>query len=100
MRLLEAGCNVRAHDPEAIDNVRIAGYEERGVVFAEHMYAALHDADALVIATEWNEFRSPDFDTIKRLMRSYVVFDGRNIYDPARMRDLGFTYHGIGRTSS
>ena len=97
--LLAAGCKVRVHDPEAMPNVKKESYESRGVIFAEHMYEALHDADALVIVTEWNEFRSPDFATIKRLMRQPVIFDGRNIYDPKRMEALGFTYEGIGRAN-
>ena len=97
--LLEAGCKVRAHDPEAMPNVKQSSYESRGVEFADHMYAALHDADALVIVTEWNEFRNPDFASIKRLMRRPVIFDGRNIYDPERMAALGFTYEGIGRAN-
>jgi UDPglucose 6-dehydrogenase len=97
--LLAAGCKVRVHDPEAMENVRKSSYESRGVVFAEHMYAALHDADALVIVTEWNEFRSPDFDTMKRLMRAPVIFDGRNLYDPRRMKATGFAYEGIGRAA-
>jgi UDPglucose 6-dehydrogenase len=96
-KLLEAGARVRVHDPEAMPNVKAAGYEARGVVFADHMYAAVHDADALVLCTEWNEFRSPDFATLKRLMKAPVMFDGRNIYEPKRMATLGFTYQGLGR---
>jgi UDPglucose 6-dehydrogenase len=93
--LLGAGAAVCAHDPEAMPNVR-ALYGDR-VRFTEHPYQALHDADALVIATEWNEFRNPDFVTMKRLMRAPVIFDGRNLYDPRRMASYGFTYEGIGR---
>jgi UDPglucose 6-dehydrogenase len=93
--LLGAGCMVRAHDPEAMDNVR-ALYGDR-VALAAHPYEALKDADALAIVTEWNEFRNPDFARMKSLMRAPVVFDGRNLYDPARMAALGFTYRGIGR---
>ncbi len=95
--LLEAGCKVCAHDPEAIANVRAHFGETPGLTFTEHRYEALHDADALVIVTEWNEFRTPDFVTMKRLMRTPVIFDGRNLYDPRRMTALGFTYEGIGR---
>jgi UDPglucose 6-dehydrogenase len=93
--LLAAGCHVHAHDPEAIPNVR-AVYGER-VKFCEHPYQVLHDADALVLVTEWNEFRNPDFPSMKRLMRSPTIFDGRNLYDPKRLGALGFNYHGMGR---
>ena len=60
-------------------------------------YEALEGAEALFVVTEWNEFRHPDFDRMKALMKAPVIFDGRNIYDLARMRELGFTYQGIGR---
>ena len=61
-------------------------------------YEALRGADALVLVTEWSDFRRPDLDRMKSLMREPVVFDGRNIYDPKIMREKGFTYHGIGRS--
>jgi UDPglucose 6-dehydrogenase len=61
------------------------------------MYDALEGADALAILTEWHEFRRPDYGRIKELLREPVVFDGRNIWDPKELRDLGFTYYGIGR---
>jgi UDPglucose 6-dehydrogenase len=94
-RLLAAGATVRAYDPEAgltarrIFNSRIS--------LCEKSYDALTGADALAIVTEWNEFREPDFAKMRRLMRSPVVFDGRNIYSPEQMRTLGFTYFSIGR---
>jgi UDPglucose 6-dehydrogenase len=93
--LLAAGAHVRVHDPEAIGNVREL-YGDR-IVYCDRPYGALEQADALAVATEWNEFRNPDFEVMRRLMRQPVVFDGRNVYDPARMASLGFTYHGIGR---
>jgi len=93
--LLAAGAEVRVHDPEALANVRRI-YGER-VAYCDRPYGALEQADALAIATEWNEFRSPDFEVMRRLMRQPVIFDGRNVYEPARMAALGFTYHGIGR---
>jgi UDPglucose 6-dehydrogenase len=96
--LLAAGARVRAHDPEAIPNVR-AIYGEK-VVYCDRPYGALEQADALVIATEWNEFRNPDFEVMFRLLRQPVIFDGRNVFDPARMAALNFTYHGIGRPSA
>jgi UDPglucose 6-dehydrogenase len=94
--LLEAGCVVRTHDPEAMPNVRRELGER--VQFMAHPYDAVMDADALVIVTEWNEYRNPSFDVIKRVMKRPVIFDGRNLYDPTRMAALGFTYEGIGRS--
>jgi UDPglucose 6-dehydrogenase len=94
-RLLERGAVVKAYDPAAgpvakrIFNGRIA--------LCEKSYDALVDADALAIVTEWNEFREPDFHKMLSLMKSPVVFDGRNIYSPEQMRALGFTYFSIGR---
>ena len=67
------------------------------LTYCDRPYGALEQADALVIVTEWNEFRNPDFEVMIRLLRQPVIFDGRNVYDPARMAALGFTYHGIGR---
>jgi UDPglucose 6-dehydrogenase len=96
--LLAAGAAVRAHDPEAISNTR-AIYGDR-VTFCDRPYGCLEGADALAIATEWNEFRNPDFEIMKRLMRSPVIFDGRNLYEPSRMRELGFLYDGIGRAGA
>jgi UDPglucose 6-dehydrogenase len=96
--LLAAGVSVRVHDPEALANVREI-YGDR-LIYCDRPYGALEQADALAIVTEWNEFRNPDFEVMARLMRQPVIFDGRNLYDPARMAALGFTYHGIGRAPS
>jgi UDPglucose 6-dehydrogenase len=93
--LLEAGAKVRAHDPAAMDNVR-AVLGDR-ITFCENMYEAVEGADALALVTEWHEFRRPDFQRIKRLMKSANLFDGRNIWDPEELRELGFWYTGIGR---
>ena len=93
--LLQAGAHLRVHDPEALANVR-ALYGDQ-LTYCDRPYGALEQADALVIATEWNEFRNPDFEIMARLLRQPVVFDGRNVFDPARMSTLGFTYHGMGR---
>jgi UDPglucose 6-dehydrogenase len=94
-KLLEAGAKVRAYDPEAIENVkRIFGEE---VYFAKDEYDAVASADFLVIVTEWNEFRSPNFDKIKAGLKEPVIFDGRNLYDRGKMRELGFAYDSIGR---
>ena len=67
------------------------------ILLARKSYEALKGADALVIATEWNEFREPDFTRMRKLMKSPVIFDGRNIYSPAQMKSLGFTYYSVGR---
>jgi len=93
--MLAAGASLRVHDPEAIPNVREI-YGEK-LVYCDRPYGCLEGADALAIATEWSEFRNPDFGVMARLLRGPVIFDGRNLYDPARMAALGFTYHGIGR---
>ncbi|HTY10374.1 MAG TPA: UDP-glucose/GDP-mannose dehydrogenase family protein [Bacteroidota bacterium] len=93
--LLEAGAKVRAHDP--IANGRVKPLFEGRVEFFDNNYDALKGAEALAVITEWNEFRRPDFDRIKSLMKRPVIFDGRNIYDPKLMREKGFVYFGIGR---
>ena len=93
--LLEAGAAVRAHDPQATASAR-ALFGER-IDYAEHAYDCLAGADALVIVTEWLEFRNPDFGRIKAALRQPLIVDGRNLYDPAKMAALGFTYLGIGR---
>ena len=94
-RLLELGASVRAYDPEARDTARRL-FGDR-VALCEKSYDALNGADALAVVTEWNEFREPDFKRIKQLLKTPVIFDGRNIYSPGHMRALGFTYFSIGR---
>jgi UDPglucose 6-dehydrogenase len=94
-RLLELRANVRAYDPEAMPTARRL-FGDR-ITLCEKSYDALAGADALAIVTEWNEFREPNFTRMRELMRSPVVFDGRNIYSPEQMRALGFTYASIGR---
>jgi UDPglucose 6-dehydrogenase len=95
--LWEAGASVRAYDPVARDEAaRIYG-ERRDLVLCDQADAALVGADALVIVTEWREFRSPDFDAIKQTLREPVIFDGRNIYDPKFLRTRGIRYYAIGR---
>jgi UDPglucose 6-dehydrogenase len=96
--LLAEGCKVKVHDPEAMENVR-ALYGDR-LTYCRSKYDALKDADALAICTEWNEFRNPDFDEMRRLLTCPVIIDGRNIYDPERMAQFGFDYEGIGRATS
>jgi UDPglucose 6-dehydrogenase len=93
--LLKAGAQVVAFDPEAMPNVkRLLGDT---IHFAENAYDALHDADALLIATEWSVFRNPDFEVVAKKLKNKVVFDGRNLYDLQKMIDLGFYYNSIGR---
>ena len=93
--LLAAGAGVRVHDPEAMANVRDL-YGDK-LYYADRPYGALEGADGLVIVTEWQEFRNPDFELVRRLLKNPVIFDGRNIYDHRQMEALGFTYYGIGR---
>ena len=95
--LLAAGATVSAYDPVATDHARTLLQGDSRVGFADSPMAALKDADALVIVTEWKEFRSPDFDTIKSSLKSPVIFDGRNLYDPKWVRGMGFEYLAIGR---
>ena len=93
--LLEKGARVRAYDPEAMRIAR--GIFGNRITYASSNYAALREADALAIVTEWQEFREPDFARMKKLLKQPVIFDGRNLYRPAQMRELGFTYNSIGR---
>jgi UDPglucose 6-dehydrogenase len=94
-RLLAMGATVRAYDPEAEPTARRL-FGER-ITLCDKSYDALNGADALAIVTEWNEFREPDFTRMRALLKTPVVFDGRNIYSPEHMRALGFTYYSIGR---
>ena len=95
--LLEAGATVHVFDPEAMENVK--GVVGDKIAYAENQYDALVGADALIIATEWNEFRTPDFLKIVRNMKSKVIFDGRNLFDVGNIGELGFHYESIGRAS-
>lgn len=94
-RLLQSGAKVRAYDPEAMEHVK-AIFKDN-VYFATDQYDAISGADFLIIATEWNIFRSPDFDKIKSALKDKVIFDGRNLYHTEHMRELGFQYYSIGR---
>jgi UDPglucose 6-dehydrogenase len=93
--LLKAGASVQAFDPEAMGEAKKI-FGDR-IQYAERNYEALPGADALLVLTEWNEFRRPDFTRIKELLKQPVIFDGRNLYDPADLRKLGFRYYSIGR---
>jgi UDPglucose 6-dehydrogenase len=95
--LLERGASVRANDPAAIKPMKNVIPEGDNMKYVRKNIDALEGADALVVVTEWNEFRNPNFELIAKKVRDKVIFDGRNIYDPERMREYGFTYYGIGR---
>jgi UDPglucose 6-dehydrogenase len=98
--LWEQGASVRAFDPEAREETtRIYG-ERNDLVLCDSPESALEGADALAVITEWNVFRSPDFDTIRTSLKSPVIFDGRNLYDPGFLANQGFTYYSIGRGTS
>lgn len=93
--LLAEGATISAYDPEAMGNVKaLLGNK---INFEERQYDTLADADALVIATEWSEFRTPDFDSMIALLKNKVIFDGRNLFDLAKMKELGFHYESVGR---
>ena len=96
-KLLEAGCKVKAYDPVAMEeSKRRIGNK---IEYANDQYEALIDADCLFMVTEWPEFRVPNFKVIEKLLKNKVIFDGRNIYDIAELKNLGFTYYGIGVNS-
>jgi UDPglucose 6-dehydrogenase len=100
--LLDAGAQLRLHDPEALANTKALLKRERAddakrIAYCDKPYGALEGADGLAIVTEWPDYRNPDFELMRRLMAAPVVFDGRNLYEPARMKEQGFTYYGIGR---
>ena len=94
-RLLAAGVTVRAYDPEAAETARRL-FDDR-IMICDTSYEALGGADALAIVTEWNEFREPDFKRMRQLLKTPIIFDGRNIYSPEQMQTLGFRYFSIGR---
>lgn len=95
--LTKAGATIRAYDPEAMKNVQKQIGDK--IEFATDEYDALKDADALLIATEWSVFRTPEFDKISSSLKGKVIFDGRNLYDPAQMKELGYYYNSIGRNT-
>lgn len=95
--LVAAGASVRAYDPVARDEAKRLYAGEAAVTIVDSAFSALEGADALAIVTEWQEFRSPDFDEMRRALRTPAVFDGRNLYDPALLRARGFEYFPIGR---
>ena len=96
--LAKAGASVTAYDPEAMNNVKQLVGDK--ISFAENQYDCLKGADALIIATEWNEFRTPDFLKIVSLLKSKVIFDGRNLFDVNAIKELGFHYESVGRKAT
>lgn len=93
--LLDSGARVKAFDPASMENAKF--YLNDKIEYAQNMYDALPESDALIIFTEWNEFRNPDFKKVKSLLKKPVIFDGRNVYDLEDMEEYGFTYYSIGR---
>jgi UDPglucose 6-dehydrogenase len=93
--LLAEGVKIRVHDPEALANLQ-AKYGPK-LIYCDRPYGALEGADGLAVVTEWQEFRQPDFELMRRLLKQPIIFDGRNIYEPKILSQLGFTYTGIGR---
>lgn len=94
--LLDEGAKVVSFDPEAMNNVKQVLGDK--IVYAESQYEALDSADALIIATEWSEFRTPDFEAIESRLKTKTIFDGRNLFDVKQMKDMGYYYESIGRS--
>jgi UDPglucose 6-dehydrogenase len=95
-RLVKAGAKVRAYDPEATET---AGKLLKGITYCKNAYEAAKGADAILLLTEWNEFKDADFEKLKKLVKSCVMVDGRNVYDPQEMAARGFKYEGMGRAA-
>jgi UDPglucose 6-dehydrogenase len=100
-QLISAGARVKAYDPVALEVARrtlpVEWFKSGRLTLTEHQYDALDGVAALALVTEWKPFRYPDFGVVKKRMKQPVIFDGRNLYDPAELRGLGFEYFGIGR---
>src|SRR4030095_13586767 len=92
---LKEGAVISAFDPEATNNVKKVMGDK--IKYASDPYEAVEGADALLIATEWSVFRTPEFDVLSSKLKSKVIFDGRNLYDPEKMKEMGFYYNSIGR---
>ena len=96
-QLLELGAMIQAYDPKAICEAKECYLRDcENITYCSSKYEALQDADALILITEWKEFRSPDFYEIKRLLKSPIIFDGRNQYDANRVKEYGIDYYQIG----
>ena len=98
--LWDAGAQVRAHDPQALEECRRIYGVRQDLTYCDNPDAALEGADALLVVTEWQSFRSPDFQKIKACLSEPVIFDGRNMYTPAHLAERGFEYYGIGVSNS
>ncbi|HQU70975.1 MAG: UDP-glucose/GDP-mannose dehydrogenase family protein [Calditrichaeota bacterium] len=94
--LRDLGVEIHAHDPVAMDEARNLGIDQHVTLFDDY-YDAVRDCDGLILVTEWLNYREPDFEMIRSLLREPVVFDGRNIFQPHKLKELGFTYYGVGR---
>ena len=95
--LVRRGAHIQAYDPVAMEQARLSLNAVNNIEYAPDMMEAVKGADALLLVTEWHQFRQPDFTAVRKLLRSPVIFDGRNQYDPLQMQDLGFEYFSIGR---
>jgi len=95
--LIDAGATVRAYDPEAMEEAHRIYGDKAGLVYCAKQADTLNDVDALIIVTEWKQFRSPDFDDLGRLLKDKVIFDGRNMYEPRLVKQFGLQYYAIGR---
>ncbi|MDD5180858.1 MAG: UDP binding domain-containing protein, partial [Gallionellaceae bacterium] len=91
------GATVTAHDPVAMEEARHIYGERKDLRYAATPLDALYGADALIIVTEWKAFKSPDFEAVKAALKAPVIFDGRNLFEPVTIAELGIEYHGIGR---
>jgi UDPglucose 6-dehydrogenase len=104
--LVKRGARVQAYDPvanieaEKAFDVDLLASERAQIVCVESMKLAIKSADALIIITEWKSFRSPDFYDLKKELKMPVIFDGRNLYEPSEMKEIGFTYYGVGRSTN
>lgn len=95
--LMKSGAKVQAFDPAANENFKQLYKGNKNIKIYSNNYSALKNSNGLILVTEWNEFRRIDIEKMKSLMKTYVVFDGRNIYDPKILRAKGFSYYGVGR---
>ena len=95
-KLIDAGAIVKAYDPVALEEAQLR-INKKDVQYVDDQYETILDADALIIVTEWSEFRAPRFPIMEKLMKKKVIFDGRNIYEPKEMKEFGYTYYAIGR---
>ena len=96
--LTNAGATVTAYDPEAMPNVKSQIGDK--IQYAANQYEALQNAAALIIATEWSEFRTPDFERMEKEIKHKIIFDGRNLFDVVKMNELGYHYESIGRANA